>query len=77
MTTLVRITEIYSFGPLLTDFTVATLNPATMETLGLFRGDTIIVRCVASWPPHSAYLMNILVQWEKEARHRLDLPEFG
>lgn len=25
---------------------VATLNPATMDTLGLFRGDTIIVRCV-------------------------------
>lgn len=24
--------------------TVATLNPATMETLQLFRGDTIIVR---------------------------------
>ncbi len=28
------------------DNSVATLNPATMETLGLFRGDTIIVRCV-------------------------------
>lgn len=27
---------------------VATLNPATMETLQLFRGDTIIVRCVES-----------------------------
>ena len=26
--------------------TVATLNPATMEILQLFRGDTIIVRCV-------------------------------
>ena len=25
---------------------VATMNPATMETLQLFRGDTIIVRCV-------------------------------
>jgi transitional endoplasmic reticulum ATPase len=26
------------------DNSVATLNPATMETLSLFRGDTIIVR---------------------------------
>lgn len=26
------------------DNSVATLNPATMDTLGLFRGDTIIVR---------------------------------
>ena len=28
----------------LSEPTVATLNPATMETLQLFRGDTIIVR---------------------------------
>ena len=28
------------------DASVATLNPATMETLQLFRGDTIIVRLV-------------------------------
>lgn len=27
-------------------FIVATLNPATMETLQLFRGDTIIVRYI-------------------------------
>ena len=26
------------------DNSVATINPQTMETLGLFRGDTIIVR---------------------------------
>ncbi len=25
---------------------VATLNPATMDALQLFRGDTILVRCV-------------------------------
>lgn len=32
-------------------FTVASLNPATMELLGLFRGDTVLVRyaiCVLS-----------------------------
>lgn len=29
---------------------VATLNPATMETLQLFRGDTIIVRWVNDLP---------------------------
>jgi hypothetical protein len=29
-------------------FTVATLNPVTMESLQLFRGDTIIVRSVLS-----------------------------
>ena len=34
----------YHFNNLL----VATLNPATMETLQLFRGDTIIVRSVES-----------------------------
>jgi transitional endoplasmic reticulum ATPase len=26
------------------DNSVCTLNPATMETLGFFRGDTVIVR---------------------------------
>ena len=45
MTTLVsRVAEIRETE--LTRRIVATMNPATMETLQLFRGDTIIVRCV-------------------------------
>ena len=47
MTTLVRETFSMSFTlAILTEPSVATLNPATMEALQLFRGDTIIVRCV-------------------------------
>lgn len=34
---------------------VATLNPATMETLQLFRGDTIIVRYVDFHGSESPY----------------------
>ena len=39
----------------LTRITVATMNPATMETLQLFRGDTIIVRCVDLSVAQDAY----------------------
>lgn len=46
---------------------VATLNPATMETLQLFRGDTIIVRYVESCRFEDPYLQ--LAQRKEEARH--------
>ena len=55
--------------------TVATLNPATMEILQLFRGDTIIVRYVThnfvNWG-----FAHIVVQRQEEARHCSHLFEF-
>jgi hypothetical protein len=47
MTILVRF-EIFDVLDVATDasFAVATLNPATMEILQLFRGDSVIVRYV-------------------------------
>lgn len=46
MTTLVSVAAAGSSVYVLNRALVATLNPATMETLQLFRGDTIIVRYV-------------------------------
>jgi transitional endoplasmic reticulum ATPase len=43
----IRVRDLFGFdGPSADPFIVATLNPVTMETLQLFRGDTIIVRFV-------------------------------
>lgn len=46
MTTLVSAIATEYLVCILNHAPVATLNPATMETLQLFRGDTIIVRYV-------------------------------
>ena len=46
MTILVNNIVRYYGGTTNESVSVATLNPATMELLSLFRGDTIIVRCV-------------------------------
>ena len=46
MTTLVSAIATEYLVCMLNRAPVATLNPATMETLQLFRGDTIIVRYV-------------------------------
>ena len=54
---------------------VATLNPATMEVLQLFRGDTIIVRRVLIILPTSNTNL-IRLQWEKTERHCSHLLEF-
>ena len=55
---------------------VATLNPATMELLSLFRGDTVICRYV--WP--GLRLDSLLTsfdvwQREEETRHRANMFE--
>ena len=47
MITLVSPSPVWKWGVCLGQVAVATLNPNTMETLQLFRGDTIIVRYVA------------------------------
>ena len=67
---------VYASSYSLTPLTVATLNPVTMETLQLFRGDTIIVRFVldslifGSKPYASS-------QWEEAAGHCSHLSELG
>jgi len=57
------------------DNSVATLNPATMELLQLFRGDTIIVRFVVE--PLIIHLEpHVSLQWEDAEGHRPHLSEF-
>ena len=56
--------------------TVATLNPATMEILQLFRGDTIIVRYVTQHFVNCSFA-HIVIQRQEEARHCSHLLEFG
>lgn len=51
---------------------VATLSAATMETLQLFKGDTIIVRYVDFFG-YCSTDVDGLAKWKKETRHRYAL----
>ena len=55
MTTLVRFFLVWGREVCSQLDTVATLNPTTMETLQLFRGDTIIVRYVVVHGPDNSW----------------------
>ena len=62
MTTLVRVQCICLLNqPILIEIAVATLNPATMEALQLFRGDTIIVRYVVFPPPKLLFSVFLII----------------
>lgn len=69
--------QVIDLATLLSMNPVATLNPATMELLSLFRGDTVICRYV--WPDlcFSSLLTSIVVRQRKEeTRHRANMFEF-
>lgn len=67
MITLVSILDAARFRSVDRILVVATLNPATMETLQLFRGDTIIVRCASN---HEFDDSSLIVQEQRKETSR-------